>query len=103
MNNVMNYSDEILYDVREVIYRIMERGGGMAPQSFLQAEYKRLQGRYAAIVINVALMAMGKKAAIQDARFPLSDAQYASLVERAKQNSRVELARIAQMRAEKGK
>ena len=102
MTNAMNYSSEILSNVQEVLYKIMERGG-MAPSSFLNAELDRLQGQYAAIVINVALMAMGKKPSVEDERFPLSEKQYAWLVERAKQNSRVELARIAQMRAEKGK
>lgn len=102
MTNAMNYSDEILYNVRDVLCKIEERGG-MAPSSFLNAELNRLQGQYAAIVINVALMAIGKKKAVEDARFPLSETQYNILVERAKQNSRVEIARIAQLRAEKGK
>ena|SRR2546423_6611270 len=102
MANVMNYSSEILSNVSEVIWNIKERGG-LAPASFLNAELERLQGQYAAVVVNVALLTMGKKAAVQDDRFPLSDAQYSVLVERAKQNSRVELAQIAEMRAAKGK
>jgi len=98
----MLYSDEILYDVREVLWKIKERGG-MAPNSFLVSEYKRLQGSWAGIVLNVALMAMGKKTRVDDSKYPLSEAQYATLVERAKQQNGSILHEIAQLRAEKGK
>jgi non-ribosomal peptide synthetase component F len=102
MANAMNYSSEILSNVSEVIWNIKERGG-LASSKFLNAELERLQGQYAAVVVNVALMAIGKPKAVEDPRFPLTDAQYNVLVERAKQNSRVELAQIAELRAAKGK
>ncbi len=102
MTNAMLYSDEILYNVREVLWNIKERGG-MAPSKFLNAELERLHGQYAAIVINVALLAMGKQKAVDDPRFPLSDAQYNTLVERAKQKNADLLHEIAQLRAQKGK
>lgn len=102
MTNIMNYSDEILYNVRDVIYNIEQRGG-LASNKFLQGELDRLQGQYAAIVVNVAMMAIKGKKVAEDARFPLSDAQYAVLVEKAKQQNRSSLAVIAKMRAEKGK
>ena len=102
MTNAMNYSDEILYNVRDVLYNIEQRGG-LVSNTFLQGELDRLQGQYAAIVINVALLAIGKKKAVEDARFPLSDAQYTVLVEKAKRSNGVLLSEIAKLRAEKGK
>jgi len=99
----MNYSDEILYNVTDVLCKIEERGG-MVPNSFLSAELSRLQGQYAVIVVNVAMMAIkGKKAVADDARFPLSDAQYNVLVEQAKRNNSSVLSAIAKLRAAKGK
>ncbi len=100
--NAMRYADEILYNVRDVIWNIKERGG-LINQRFLNAEYQRLQGEYPEIFLNVALLAIGKPKAFQGGRFELTDVQYASLVERAKERNRVELAQIAQMRAEIGK
>jgi hypothetical protein len=103
MTNAMNYSDKILYNVRDVLYNVKQRGG-LISNSFLQAEATRLQGQYAVIVINVAcLAAIGKKKLGEDARFPFSDAQYNVLVEKAQQSNGSILADIAALRAEKGK
>lgn len=106
MTNAMNYASEILYDVRDVLISIKERGG-LTPTSFIQATYDKYSrsGRYAGIVVNVALVAMGKQPAVKGYRpwEELSDRQIQSLVERAKQQNGLELQEIAQLRAAKGK
>lgn len=98
MSNAMRYQDKIQYEVRDVLCHVRDRGGKV-PSSFVQAEYARLQGQRAAIVVNVALMAMGKGIAYQNDG--VTDSERRTLVERAKQANQDVLVAIKKMREAK--
>ncbi len=95
----LNYTSEIMYDVRSVLFNIKERGGAV-PGSFLNAELNRLQGSRAADVLNIAMVAIGKKECTQGQATP---AQMEVLVARAQKESADLVSEIAQLRAAKGK
>ncbi len=95
MSNAMRYQSEIQDDVRDVLCHVRDRGGKV-PGSFVQAEYVKLQGSRAAIVVNVALLAMGK--GIAYGNDGLTDRERDTLVERAKQANQDVLAAIKKLR-----
>lgn len=99
MSNVMRYRDEIQYNVKSVLCRIRDNGG-MAPNKFLAAEQKRLEGKYAPVVMNVALMAMGKpQLAPLSVCWGLTENELGWLIEDAKKLNLVELSEIKELRA----
>lgn len=99
MSNIHLYSHEVQYNVTSVLYSIKERGG-LVSSKFIAAEARRLQGEYAADVINIALLAMGKPAAFEGVA---SEKQMSIFVEQAKKQNELLLSQIAQLRAAKGK
>ena len=98
----MVYASDVIEDAIEVLQNVDYRGG-MAPTSFLQGEVQRLrqQGRRAADAVNVALVAMDKKATVTGAQ--ATEAQMATLVARLQREQPNLLASIKRKRAEKGK
>lgn len=95
MSNAMRYQSEIQYSVNEVLCRIRDNGG-KAPGSLVKAEYARLQGQRAAIVVNVALLAMGRPMAYGNDG--VTEDERALLVERAKQQHGLVLHEIKVLR-----
>jgi hypothetical protein len=95
MSNAMRYQSEIQYDVRNVLCHVRDRGGKV-PGSFVQAEYARLQGSRAAIVVNVALLALGKNIAYGNDG--VTDEERSTLVERATQANQDVLIAIKDLR-----
>ncbi len=98
----MVYASDVIEDAIEVLQNVDYRGG-MAPVSFLQGEVQRLrqQGRRAADAVNVALVAMGKKATVTGAQS--TEAQMTALVARLQREQPNLIASIKWKRAEKGK
>jgi hypothetical protein len=98
MSTILNYRSEIQYNVTSVLSRILSNGG-MAPNAFLAAEQKRLQGKYAPVVMNVALMAMGRpQLAPLTACWGLTTQELEWLIEEAKQKNSGTLAEIKNLR-----
>ncbi len=95
----MNYSADILYNVRTVLENIKARGG-LTPGKFLEAELTRLRGERAADTLNIACAAIGRSLPLVG---QATEAQMAVLVERAKQQNVELLREIATLRAAKGK
>lgn len=100
-SNVLNYSDEIMESVREVLWNCKERGG-LFSGKFAVAEAERLQGSWGVDVVNVAsLIVRGHQ------MFPgqgkASDTQLNVLVEKARRFEPVLISEINALRAAKGK
>jgi hypothetical protein len=103
MSNILRESNEILYNVRDVLSAIKERGG-LASSKFLTAKHQELQGQFATVVLNVAtLLVLGKKAFEDDTRWNVSEKEMDILVERARRENGDFLHEIAELRAAKGK
>jgi len=101
MSTIMNYRSEIQYNVTSVLSRIEERGG-MAPNKFLAAEQERLRGQYAPIVLNVALMAIGKpQLAPLSACWGLTEKELEWLIEEAKKKNEGLILHIKHLREAK--
>lgn len=98
MTNAMLYQDVIQGNVSEILHRIKDNGG-KAPGRLVQAEYARLQGSYAAICVNIALLSMGRPMAYGNDG--ISGRERDLLVERARKEFRLELHEISVLRAPK--
>lgn len=60
MSVIMRYQDQVLSDVRDVLWNIKENKG-KSPSSLLDRLWKEKQGSWNSDVLNIALVAMGKK------------------------------------------
>lgn len=98
---ILNYSDEILSSVREVLWNCKERGGKFSGK-FAVAEATRLQGSWGIDVVNVAsIIVLGAKAFPEAGK--ASAAQLGVLVEKARRFDPVLISEIQALRAAKGK
>lgn len=98
MSNIMNYRSEIQYNVTSVLSHIRDNGG-KTPNTLLVAEQNRLKGQYAPVVLNVALMAMGKKQlAPLSACFGLNERELGWLIEEAQKKNLTILGEIKALR-----
>lgn len=98
---ILNYSDEIVQSVAEVLWNCKERGG-LFGGKFATAEAQRLQGQWGVDVVNVASMIV-LGAQMFPGQGKASDAQLSILVEKSRQYDRVVIAEIRELRAAKGK
>ncbi len=99
MSNILRYTDQVLGNVRDVLFAIKENNG-KATTKLVVREQERLCGQYAKDVLNIALMAMGKSAAYTDVK--LSPDQLARLAEQAKKSNWDVLGDIKKLREQKG-
>jgi excisionase family DNA binding protein len=61
--NIMLYSDEIMRNVRTVLWSIKENGGKITSKH-LQTQVDALKGSWASESVNIALMALGRQQAV---------------------------------------
>jgi hypothetical protein len=98
---ILNYSSEIVENVREVLWNCKERGG-LFGGKFAVAEATRLQGSWGTDVVNVASMIV-LGAQMFPGQGKASDAQLNILVEKARKLDPILISEIARLRAAKGK
>jgi butyrate kinase len=94
-SNIMNYIPEIMNNVAGVLSRI-EGQEGKITSKLLRAEVERLKGQWASEVINVALIALGREAAVSG--MVASPAQVSALVKMAQKNNEPIIGKIKVMR-----
>lgn len=95
-STIMRYKDQVLYNVRSVLWNVKERGG-TAPTKFWQSEALRLKGEWGTDVANIARQAMGREGLIFEGR-AMPD-EMAVLVEAARRDNEALLREIAALRA----
>jgi len=95
MSNIHLYSDEVLWNVNEVLCHIRDNGG-KATSAFWMKEAKRLQGQWGADVVNIARQAMGREGLFFEGK--ASEKQMVIFVEKAKQDCALVLRDIKKLR-----
>jgi hypothetical protein len=95
MSNIMNYLPEVLANIASVLARI-EANEGKITGKFLKSEIERLKGQWAPEVINVALMALGREAAVSG--MVASEGQVGALVKMAQKDHAYIISKIKSLR-----
>ncbi len=101
MSSILNYSDEILESVREVLWHCKERNG-LFSSKFAVAEATRLQGSWGVDVLNVASMIV-RGAQMFPGQGKASEAQLDILVEKCRRFDPVLIGEIQALRAAREK
>lgn len=100
MSNIHLYSDQVLSNVRDVLWHVVENGG-KASTKFWEREAQALQGQWGADVCNIARAAMGRSGLLFQGK--ASPAQMEIFVEKAKLYCSDVLRDIVRLRESQGK